>query len=357
MQKLIISLFLLLFSLNINSQNIDVYGAKFSYGYIMPHRPDIRYLINRHIPQYNLNVGYQTKGKKDWQNHWGFPEIGFGLYYANLGNPDVLGTSKAAYLYFDAPIFSEKFFAFNFFLGLGSAYLSKPFNYQTNPTNIAIGTHFNIYANVNFETQLRMPKFVYFVDLGINHYSNGGSKKPNLGLNIPAVSLGVKYKKSNFSKTKGMGRYFNPFYDLQILQSVTVRAPEFSVSQKPLLLTTISVDLGKYVSNRSRFGVGLEFMYDANAVYNFEYANNYSTTSNDYFSAGVHLSYAAVIGNVQFTFQELYFFYRKYNFYKQWQRYGFRVFLGQRIALGATLSTYFFQALFIEPSIGIRYKF
>ena len=88
----------------------------------------------------------------------------------------------------------------NLFVGIGSAYISKPFNYQTNYLNIAIGLHINMYANINLEAQIRMPHFIFYTDFGITHFSNGGTKHPNLGLNIPAISMGVKYKTFNIVK-------------------------------------------------------------------------------------------------------------------------------------------------------------
>lgn len=348
-------LVLLLLGFSSIAQSPNIYGGKIGYGFIMPHSPDMRYFIEKRITQFNVNIGYQTTGKKNWQKDWGFPELGVGFYYANLGNPTVLGSSKAAYFYFDTPIFADDLFAFNFYVGLGASHLSKVFNYQTNITNIAIGSHINIYANVNLEAQLRMKKFIYFTDFGITHYSNGGSKKPNLGLNVIALSLGMKYKAHNFAKKKGMSSYFEPSSDVQVLQTITARAPGFSVSQKSRLVAGVSADYGRYLSNKSRIGVGLDFLYDANAVHYFEVANVYNSTNKDYLSAGVHVSYSAVIGNVQFTFQELFFLYQKYDFYQQWQRYGFRFLLGDNLILGAALSTHFFQALFIEPSFGFRF--
>ncbi|MBN2663144.1 MAG: acyloxyacyl hydrolase [Bacteroidales bacterium] len=346
---------LLLFYFNSISQVPNIFGGKIGYGFIMPHSPDMRYFIEKRITQFNVNIGFQTVGKKTWQQDWGFPELGVGFYYANLGNPTVLGCSKAAYFYFDMPILSDNFFALSFYVGLGMSHLSKIFNYQTNITNIAIGTHFNIYANVNLEAQLRMKKFIYFADFGITHYSNGGSKKPNLGLNVIALSLGMKYKAVNFAKNKGMSSNFSPHYDIQILQTITARAAGFSVSQKSMLVVGLSADYGRYLSNKSRIGAGLEFLYDANAIRYFEVDNEYNSTNLDYFSTGVHVSYSAVIGNVQFTFQQLFFLYQKYNFYKHWQRYGFRLLIGDNMVLGAALSAYYFQALFIEPSFGFRF--
>lgn len=351
---LVIATFLFL-QLSLFSQKLNVYGGKVGYGFILPHYQEMRYFIKKRVPQFNVNLGYQTKGNKDWQREWNFPELGFGLYYANLRNPSVLGSAIAPYTYIDMSLFSKDYFQLNFFLGFGSAYLTKPFNYQSNNTNIAIGSHLNIYANINIEAQLRMEKYIYFADFGITHYSNGGTIKPNLGINVLAMSLGVKYKTVNFSKNGGMRGYFKPHSDIQVLQSFTARSTAFSYSFKPKFVSSLNIDYGRYFSAKSRVGAGVEFLYDANAVYHFRADSVYNSTTKDYFSAGVHLSYAFIFGKTQLTFHEIFFLYQKYNYYSQWQRVGLRYFMGDKVILGLALSTHYFNALFIEPSIGIRF--
>jgi hypothetical protein len=187
-----------------NAQMPNIVGLKFSRGFIMPHHQEIRSLIQKHITEYNLHVGWQTTGNKQWQREWNYPEVGTGFYYANLGNPDVLGDAKAAYLYYNMPFFRTQMFTMNFYLALGTAYLSNPFDFQENYTNIAIGSHYNIFANTNFEAQIRTKNFVFYTDFGLTHYSNGGSKMPNLGLNIFAASLGLKFKTIDVSKNRKM---------------------------------------------------------------------------------------------------------------------------------------------------------
>ncbi len=348
----------ILFSVSfLNAQTPDIYGIKLSRGFIMPHHEDMRYFINKNITEFNISAGFQTTGKQQWQRDWNFPEIGIGMYHANLQNKTILGSSTALYLYFNNKIYSHNNFSLSSFVGIGSAYISKPFNYQTNYLNIAIGSHVNIYANINLEAQIRMPHFVFYTDFGITHFSNGGTKHPNLGLNIPALSVGVKYKTLNIVKRKTMLRPQKPYSEIQILQSAFVRSSPFSMCEKPKFLSSLYADYGRYISAKSRISTGFDILYDANAESYFDNdsTKNYSSKA-DFISAGLHISYSAILGNVQFTFQQVYFPYQKYNYYKQWQRYGFRVLLGKRVVVGMVLNTRFFQAIFIEPSVGMKFK-
>ena len=121
----------------------------------------MRYFVKDNVTQYNLLFGYQTDGSKYWQQLWNYPLFGFGFYYTDLKNPDVLGTSKSMYLYFDKPLLTINKFYLNLYTALGAAYLSNRFDYQTNYTNIAIGTHLNIYANLNLQANYNFKHFIF----------------------------------------------------------------------------------------------------------------------------------------------------------------------------------------------------
>ncbi|MBN2892050.1 MAG: acyloxyacyl hydrolase [Bacteroidales bacterium] len=331
-------------------------GAKFSQGVIAPHRPEMRYFIKKPIKEYNLQFGYQTTGNKDWQRNWGYPELGFGFYYANLENTDVLGSSKATYLYIDAPFFRGNILSLNYFFGIGTAYLSKPFDYKTNNTNIAIGSHLNIFANLNIETQIRTRRIIYFTDIGLTHYSNGGTKFPNLGLNVPAISVGLKYKTADFNKHKKMSTgFWEKYKDLQIIQTFAVHGNKLSISAPPEFMSTSSIDYGIYVSPKSRLGGGLDLMYDKNIENHFIADSIFNSKPINYLTAGAHFSYNAVFGNVQFTIQQLFMVYTPHSSGFFYQRFGLKLFIAENWIVGGSLLTKFFNAVAIEPSIGYRF--
>ena len=338
----------------LQSQTPFYIGGKISQGIIAPHHADMRYFINKPVNGFSLLFGFQTTGKQDWQNHWGFPELGFGTHYVDFKNPDVLGNSKVIFLYIDAPFLESKILSFNYNIGFGIAYLNKIFNYQTNYTNIAIGSHLNVYANVNFELQLKAKKVVYFTDFGITHLSNGGTKMPNLGINVPTISVGFKYKTANFIRQKKiLSNSWQKHTDVQVLLSASKHADKFSVSNKAKIISSLSVDYGVYLSEKSRVGGGVDFMFDENRK-NISMNDSTIDNSSSYFG-GIHFSYNVVFGRTQFTFQEIMLINSKSHKLKSYQRYGFRVIIADKWLIGATLLTNFFNAQAIEPAIGYRF--
>ncbi len=337
-----------------NAQLPNIAGIKVSRGFIMPHHQEIRSLLKKHITQFNLQLGWQTAGNKDWQRAWNYPEIGTGFYYANLGNPEILGDAKAMYLYYNTPLIRQKMFNLSFYLALGTAYLQKPFNYQTNYNNIVIGSHFNIFANTNIEAQLRTKRIIFYSDFGLTHYSNGGTKMPNLGINVVALSLGIKYKTVDISRKRNMVQNRIKKYDeLMFVQTFSKHADNVSVSNPQFFVTSLSIDYGRYFSAKGRVGGGLDFMYDQ-AANNLSAGDSTIVMKNIYFyPAGVHIGYDAVIGDFRFSFQNIFFIYKKYGG-RMFQRYGLKYMAGKHLVFNLTLLTEFFSAYTIEPGIGYR---
>lgn len=336
------------------SQKINLVGLKFSQGFITPHHQEIRVLSKGYVQEFNFQIGIETDGQKYWQKVRNYPEIGFGLYYANLQNPQILGNSFASYIYYDKNLFAFGKFKFNSYVAIGAAFLKNHFNARTNYLNFVNGSLVNIFANVNFELSFSTEKIIFYSDLGLTHYSNGGSRMPNLGLNILAPSFGIKYRFRENKKTSNSKPQNIKKYDFCVLQSYTKHDDDFSVSDKLQTAIVTSFDAGYYKSAKTRFGVGIDVMYD-DVAKKYLIADGVQNVSNfDCMSFGLHIGYSAVFSNVHFTFQSIFFVRKKFTspFY---QRYGFRYYAGKHFVAGLTLVTNFFNAQFIEPSVGLRF--
>ena len=332
-------------------------GGKLSPGFVLAHHPDIRYTINKPVVEQNIFVGFQTTGKRDWQQHWGFPEVGFAFHHTNIGDSDILGHSFAAYLYFDAPFYRRNILSLNYFVGFGTTYLSKPFDPKTNYLNITNGSHINVFLNFNGELQIRTQRVIYFTDFGLTHYSNGGTKFPNLGLNLIAGSVGFKYKLHDYSHLKkasiGMWKKHS---DLQISYTAFVHANNLSVSYPPKFITSLSTDYGVYISPKSRFGVGFNIMYDSNGESHFIQDSIYNSKPMDYISGGIHLSCHAVLGNAQVIVQQIFFVRKKYDSSNwMYQKVALNFMVTDNLVMGIGLLANFFNAITLEPTIGYRF--
>ncbi len=336
------------------SQKINLIGVKFSEGFIAPHHQEIRVLSKGYVQEFNLQIGIETNGEKYWQKVRKHPEIGFGLYAANLHNPQILGNSFATYFYYNKNIFSVGKIKFNSYVAIGAAFLKNHFNPRTNYLNFVNGSLVNIFANVNMEFAYSAKKIIFYTDIGLTHYSNGGSRMPNLGLNILAPSVGIKYRFRVNQPVNTENKKLIKKYDFYILQTYTKHDDDFSNSDKLQTAIVTSFDAGYYKSAKTRYGVGIDIMYD-DVAKKYLIADGYRNVSTfDCVSFGFHIGYSAVFSNVHFTFQSIFFVRKKFTspFY---QRYGFRYYAGKHFVAGLTLVTNFFNAQFIEPSVGLRF--
>lgn len=355
MKKVFLVIITFSFINSVYSQKPNIIGLKFSYGSILPHHEDIRASIKKHVKEVNLQIGIKTNGQYQWQQLWHYPELGFGLYFADLGNPEVLGYSTAAYFYYNKSLLSKGVWSLNFYTALGCAHLSKFFDPRTNYLNITNGSAFNIFANVNLENGFKIDNIILYADLGLTHFSNGGTQMPNLGLNILASSLGIKYK---FRENKIVSKpkvFKSNLYDFYFLQSFTMHDDDFSLTDKKNITVSSSWDFGYFVSKKIRLSAGLDIFYDEAGIKYLEQQGISQYKQSDLISYGLHTGFSTVFGRMQFSIQPVFFFYKKYKESNLFERLGFRYYAGKHYVVGLDLIVDFFNAKFIEPSVGFRF--
>ena len=164
-------------------------SASVTPGYLLAHIADLKQLAAHN---YGLEVSYEREvGYKDWASFYPNPTVGLGLLYYDLGREES-GQAIGA-------LFTTKLQAgtignsdLNFRMGAGLAYLTKRFDTYTNRRNPAIGSNVNGSMQFGFimHTPVGTQKSNYLeYGLSISHYSNAAFKMPNLGYNIPSVTL------------------------------------------------------------------------------------------------------------------------------------------------------------------------
>lgn len=339
------------------SQKIDILTFRIGRGGLVPHHKFMRYFIQKNVTEVNIIAAFSSSKNKQWQQQWNYPQIGFGFYYSTSVNQNIYGNPFASYLYSEFGLFQNKLFKFSSEIDIGAAYLTKKFDYQNNYLNLVIGSSINIFASINFKTILKYGKSEFFANLGLTHYSNGGTKEPNLGLNILAISLGYKYKNIKTFTPQYACKPTKKSKDIYFIGSIFYRSTVHSISNPPMPIFTFTADFGFKNNGKWRYSTGIDYLYDGAAV--FFYENSISDNQKPFLfsSLGTHIAASALFGNVEFTFQQIFYIYQKYDFFKNCQRFGFRAFVWKKYIFNLTLSTHFSQALFIEAGFGYKFKF
>lgn len=155
-----------------------------------------------HGAKYNptrLSQGFEiayfkkTLGEKPWHRGMNFPEVGatFTCYF--FGDAKVFG--EAVSLMATAKFYLVRSKVANLYMKLGSgyAYLTRRYNEVENPNNSLISSPINMAALLRLGLEWKLSKQVQLnTAVSFQHYSNSGAVMPNIGLNMPNVTLGVK---------------------------------------------------------------------------------------------------------------------------------------------------------------------
>jgi hypothetical protein len=355
-------LVIILFTITyVEAQNPDKITAKYNfriepriqYGFIMPHYQSFRYFIKKHTKSFELNFGIKTSGSKIWQSIYHYPTLGLGFYFADLGNNEILGNSAAAYGYFNTHLFASKHFNLNFNFAFGISYIKKVFNSETNYYNLALGSHFNAYANLSLETKIKLSKKINLVSgIGLTHYSNGAIKMPNRGLNVISCRVGFDYLFNN-PEIKSINNFesvkYNRYFDLFLNYSLGIKRNYPVSNPKPFIISIITADYGLNLNHKSRIGIGFDILNNPSKKESLEKIGFTEIKFPDYISGGIHLSYDIKIGDVSFLIHQGFTIYNKLkNSAILYHRFGFKYKITKNIFLNFTLNTYFVRAEWIE---------
>ncbi len=362
--------FILLICNILEAQEIrtDVYTAqkkkyyflqpKFHHGFLLPHHESFKYYQRSYIQSFEVNIGKDSDGEKLWQQLHKYPTLGFGYYYTDLQYVDVLGKAHAVYGFINQRLNKSRRFSIKVNSAIGLGYLTKHFDNENNVENIAISTHFNIYAHLGFEAHVSIHKQINgSLGVGFSHFSNGAFKMPNKGINLISANVGLKYNfykdSVKFRRTKITDYKPTTHYTM----TFAVGRKEFDLpEQGRFTISSLSFSIVRKISYIREIGIGLDLFFDPSKRLYFENNENFDSSNKDYLSAGLHFSYNIIYGKTTFIIQQgIYLLQKPLPFESIYGRFGFRYDVCKHAFFNLTLRTYLAQANFVEWGVG--YKF
>ena len=201
-----------------------------------------------------------------WQYWYRRSRLYFAAHYQTLGNAEVLGK---AFAFVPTMRFElgqpRKRLQTAFAMGWGLAYLSRSYNFFSNPTNIAVGAPLNACATAAFRAKYRISShWEAAAELGVVHYSNAGTATPNLGLNIPYVGLSLGYNWAKFAldtlwqkpARTTLQPYLRPFAQI----GIGITAKGQGNAKYPVYLASLGVS--RAFSRISLLSLSLEYVYN-----------------------------------------------------------------------------------------------
>lgn len=168
--------------------------ANYQFGKIIPHNNKFTTPITGYTHAIELSFYKQTLGEKAWQRKLKYPELGGSFVVAYNADQKIFGNAYMLMAVAKFWIVRSRYVDFYLRVGTGLAFVPTHYNRIDNSINRAIG------STINSADQFRLgidfkPSAQVHLTLGVNltHYSNATTQWPNLGVNVPAVSLGVRY--------------------------------------------------------------------------------------------------------------------------------------------------------------------
>lgn len=189
--KIVLFVFFALLSAMSFAQSKREWGISYrqKIGFLAAHRGVMGHLPQQQAYAGELSYFVRAKGTKQWHAPCNFPTIGGTFFYGSVGNDAILGRFTGAYGFIEFPFIHTKQFEFSSKLAAGLGHTSKVFNQETNPKNVAMSTHFNALICIGLQTNYKFGRNQLSLGVDMTHFSNGAYKVPNLGVNLPYLSL------------------------------------------------------------------------------------------------------------------------------------------------------------------------
>lgn len=168
--------------------------SNYQFGRIIPHNKKFTTPITGYTHSFELSFYKQTMGEKAWQRKAHYPELGGSFIMAYNADQKVFGNAYMLLAVAKFWIVRSRYVDFYLRLGTGLAFVPTHFDLIKNPTNNVIGSTINSADQFRLGIDIKPINQVQLsVGVTFTHYSNAISKYPNLGINVPALTVGVRY--------------------------------------------------------------------------------------------------------------------------------------------------------------------
>lgn len=326
------------------------------YGYLWAHRERVQYL-SATPSQAQIDLMLNTDGHRYWHHAYRFARSGFSLYYCDFHNP-VLGEAYSAMVFMETFVARRPRWKLTTRIATGIGHLTAPYHAQTNPQNLLHGGRFSatLQAQAVFSWHVGAQTSLQ-VGGALTHFSNGGWRQPNLGSNVPAVTVGLESRfgpKRHHLQPRDQPRWQDELGRVSWYVVPAVGVRETLETGGPLYpVWSLNLYAARRISYKSMWNAGINLIQndalDAARRDDQPLSGHPNRIS---LVAGHEL----FISRVTMLTQLGYYLYDPYRAHDTaiYQRYGLKYYLSYRTFAGISLYTHGGQADFIEWALGFR---
>lgn len=245
-------------NIRVNELSIRYYG-----GFLMAHRPSMVYLQNRHSASVEIDYLWRCSGSASWHAAYRFPSVGISYRLTSFGNPDLIGDGHSISVATEFPLSTGTKFTVRMRGSFGIGWIERPFDVRDNYKNLAAGSHLNGVVGFGISGGVKLGKSST-LNTGIHflHFSNGSARTPNLGLNVPSLSISYTQTFKRALNTPTPPRALPNFSHNNIYLASGLKEI-YPPSGKSFPIAVIDYSRTYLHGKKGVLGGGLSFMYDS----------------------------------------------------------------------------------------------
>ncbi len=336
-------------------------GGQYHFQYIWPHRPDLEVHAQNPVKSFELNLGLRTSGNEYWHGLYNMPAYGIGFSYFDLGNPQVLGIVRSGFVFIEIPLGQPGFQKRRFKLSAGLSHFDTYYDPIENPENRFISTPWNLHFNLNYAWVFYLGNNLEILPgIAFTHFSNGAARKPNRGLNLYDVNIGLRFMLDYGNPGKyatGDPHMHNPGATQNLFITYSIGQMQREIDDPVYRARTISVNTTINKGLRMRWGVGLDLFYDDHAREQVSLTNDIDGFM-DYVRAGGFISSDIVFNRLSIILNLGTYLYYGYDPLESiYSRVGLRYLTRSGILAHLALKAHDGRADYVEWGLGYGFSF
>lgn len=253
------------------------FEADYLFGKIFKHTKPVNHVPKELSQGFQVDFFMKTYGNKPWQKPLNFPEIGGTLLFIRFGENKVFGDVIALMGYAKFYMYRSSVVDLYTRIGAGYGYMTRKYDYLTNPTNNLISTAINLSVQIKIGMEWKVePHVLLTTAFSFNHFSNSATNLPNYGANLLMGSFGIRAipvvrdqtynceRAKDFKKNEIMW-----MYTLGIQETYGFNGPKYPIHSG-------TVAYARYTSPGNKLFAGLSYEY-LRSVHDFVVYNDILT--------------------------------------------------------------------------------
>ncbi|GDX47735.1 hypothetical protein LBMAG25_05530 [Bacteroidota bacterium] len=337
------------------------------FGRIYKHTERFKPDIQHHSWAIEGNLIVKPDSNKHWMHIYRLPQRGLSISIRRFGNDEVLGYGLGIMPFIHLPIFRTRRSEFQFRIASGIALLNKHYDVLSNPENNVIASSINNITSLGVRYQLQCsPKLALSTSATFTHYSTGDARLPNLGINIPAISIGGVYYLTKHTPVKpgrtGPAEPYPAVHVLKRLKTSAARFESFRPNGPLYLQVNLEGAIGKYMCRWNKLFVAADIHYNSFA-YQFILQQELEPVSDAFKKAlgsSIMLEDEFVFGRVSLMLAWAYVLYQPYlKGGSDYQRIGAQYYVIHKKTvkafLGVYLKTHWANAELVTSGLGLEW--